>query len=91
MDTLVHKKFSYPCENYSQWKQAPTCLYPFSFSSIKFEFGIDNTVNGRIKFAAAVDLTIFGKRLYLSVTLNIKNPAAAVDKSQSQGVEDYKV
>ena len=61
------------------------------FCSIKFEFGIDNSVGGRIIFAAAVDFTIFGKRLYLGVNLNIKNPAAAVDNTQSQGVEDYKV
>ena len=62
-----------------------------SFCSIKFEFGVDPSVNGRTTFAAAVDFTIFGKRLYLGVNLDIKNPAGAIDNTQSQGVEDYKV
>ena len=61
------------------------------FSSIKFEFGIDNTVGGRIIFAAAVDFTIFGKRLYLGVNINLRNPAAAVKETSSKGVENYKV
>ena len=48
-------------------------------------------MNGKNTFAAAVDFTIFGRRLYLGVNLDIKNPAGAIDNIQSQGVEDYKV
>jgi hypothetical protein len=62
-----------------------------SFSSIKFEFGIDNTVGGRITFAAAVDFTIFGKRLNLNVNINLRNPTAAVKETSSKAVDNYKV
>jgi hypothetical protein len=62
-----------------------------SFSSIKFEFGIDNTVGGRITFAAAVDFTIFGKRLNLNVNINLRNPTAAVKETSSKALDNYKV
>ena len=48
-------------------------------------------MGGRIIFAAAVDFTIFGKRLNLRVNINLRNPAAAVKETSSNGVENYKV
>lgn len=61
-----------------------------SLYSIKFEVGIDNSVNGRIIFAAAIDLTIFGKRLYLNMNINLKNPAAAIKNAASRSVDEFK-
>ncbi len=48
-------------------------------------------MGGRITFAAAIDFTIFGKRLNLRVNINLRNPAAAVKETSSKGVENYKV
>ncbi|CAB3978528.1 sushi, von Willebrand factor type A, EGF and pentraxin domain-containing 1-like [Paramuricea clavata] len=62
----------------------------FRIHSIKFEFGIDNTVGGRITFAAAVDFTIFGKRLNLNVNINLRNPSAAVKETSTKALDDYK-
>ena len=71
-----------------RWTVCLKILY--LFSSIKFEFGIDNTVGGRITFAAGVDFTIFGKRLYLRMNINLRDPSAAIKSTASKGVDTYK-
>ena len=65
-------------------------MFLLLLSSIKLEIGIDNSVNGRANFAAAIDLTIFGKRLYLSMNIDLKNPATAIKNAGSKSVDHFK-
>ena len=61
--------------------------------SIKFEFGLDVYASGGFKnliFNAAIDLTIFGKRLYLAIGFNLNDPVGSVRFGSDKSTEWYK-
>lgn len=61
--------------------------------SIKFEFGLAAYANGgnsNFIFNAAVDLTIFGKRLYLALGFNLKDPVGSLRTGADKSTEWYK-
>jgi len=61
--------------------------------SIKFEFGLAAYANGghsNFIFNAAVDLVIFGKRLYLAVNFNLNDPVGSLKTGADTATEWYK-
>ena len=61
--------------------------------SIKFEFGLAAYANGgfgNFIFNAAVDLTIFGKRLYLALGFNLRDPVGSVRFGADTATNWYK-
>lgn len=65
-------------------------LLPYS---IKFEFGLDVYASGGFKnliFNAAIDLTIFGKRLYLAIGFNLNDPVGSIRFGADKSTEWYK-
>ena len=65
----------------------------FSNHSIKFEFGLAAYAKGsntNFIFNAAIDLVIFGKRLYLAVNFNLKDPVGSVRSGADSATEWYK-
>ena len=68
------------------------CFFLFLLS-IKFEFGLAAYANGgnsNFIFNAAVDLTIFGKRLYLALGFNLKDPVGSLRTGADKSTEWYK-
>ena len=66
----------------------------FSFEhSIKFEFGLAAYANGGfvdLIFNAAIDLTIFGKRLYLAASFNLRDPVGSLRLGADRATVWYK-
>lgn len=61
--------------------------------SIKFEFGLAAYANGGfvdLVFNAAIDLTIFGKRLYFAASFNLNDPVGSVRAGADEATEWYK-
>ena len=61
--------------------------------SIKFEFGLAAYANGAYSnfiFNAAVDLVIFGKRLYLTISFNLNDPVGSLKTGADTATEWYK-
>ena len=61
--------------------------------SIKFEFGLAAYANGahsNFIFNAAVDLVIFGKRLYLAINFNLNDPVGSLKAGADTATEWYK-
>ena len=61
--------------------------------SIKFEFGLAAYANGahsNFIFNAAVDLVIFGKRLYLAISFNLNDPVGSLKTGADTATEWYK-
>ena len=61
--------------------------------SIKFEFGLAayaNGANSNFILNAAVDLIIFGKRLYLAIAFDLKDPVGSVRSGADTSLEWYK-
>ena len=68
--------------------------FPFHFlCSILFEFGLAAYAGGghsNFIFNAAVDLTIFGKRLYLAIGFNLKDPVGSLRGGADKATDWYK-
>ena len=68
-------------------------LFFFFYNSIKFEFGLAVYASGgfsNLVFNAAVDLTIFGKRLYLALGFNLRDPVGSVRFGADKATDWYK-
>ncbi|XP_067053119.1 uncharacterized protein [Acropora muricata] len=65
----------------------------FRIYSIKFEFGLAAYASGgfsNLIFNAAVDLMIFGKRLYLALGFNLRDPVGSVKFGSDKATDWYK-
>lgn len=65
----------------------------FRVHSILFEFGLAAYAGGghsNFIFNAAVDLTIFGKRLYLAIGFNLKDPVGSLRGGADKATDWYK-
>ena len=61
--------------------------------SIKFEFGLAAYADGGfgdLIFNAAIDLTIFGKRLYLAAAFDLRDPVGSLKLGADKATEWYK-
>ena len=65
----------------------------FISSSIKIEFALAAYASGGfpdVTFNAAVDLSIFGKNLYLAVAFDLKDPVGSIQVGADRSLSWYK-